>query len=175
MLLWIHFWQVGSWPSMILVVQSHSFLWTVRLGAILLMLAKKVFILDTHKRRLIPKIIVYMKNHFLNGYRDVVKTVDTDAITLLLANVSLLNLPYKIDVDFSFGKGRMFYKIKDVCSIILPSNSFHRCFSTVLLVVILHPHFLTYQRVHGGMNGVCQSAYITYAFTKLSWAPHKVV
>ena len=51
------------------------------------------------------KIIVYMKHCFLNGYRNVaVKTVDADGITLFRAHVSLLNLPYKMEVYVRFGK-----------------------------------------------------------------------
>lgn len=51
------------------------------------------------------KIILYMKYCFLNGYRNVaVKTVDADGLTLFLAHVSLLNLPYKMEVYVRFGK-----------------------------------------------------------------------
>ena len=63
------------------------------------------------------KIIVHVKHCLLNGFRNVVvKTVDTDVVTLLLAHLSLLNSPYEIEVDFNFGKDRMFYKINDTCS-----------------------------------------------------------
>ena len=62
------------------------------------------------------KIIVHVKHCLLNGFRNiVVKTVDTDVVTLLLAHLSLLNSPYEIEVDFNFGKDR-FYKINDICS-----------------------------------------------------------
>ena len=86
----------------------------MRLNAILLKLAKKFFILDARKKRLIPKSL---SNDFRNI---VVKTVDTDVITLLLAHLSLLDSPYEIDVDFNFGKDRKFYKINDICSRITP-------------------------------------------------------
>ena len=67
------------------------------------------------------KIIVHVKHCFLNDFRNiVVKTVDTDVITLLLAHLSLLDSPYEIDVDFNFGKDRKFYKINDICSRITP-------------------------------------------------------
>ena len=63
------------------------------------------------------KIIVHVKHCLLNGFRNVVvKTVDTDVVTLLLAHLSLLNSPYEIEVDFNFGKDRRFYKINDICS-----------------------------------------------------------
>ena len=63
------------------------------------------------------KIIVHVKHCVLNGFRNiVVKTVDTDVVTLLLAHLSLLDSPYKIEVDFNFGKDRRFYKINDICS-----------------------------------------------------------
>ena len=51
------------------------------------------------------KIIGHVKHCLLNGFRNtVVKTVDTDFVTLLLAHLSLLNLPNEIEVDFNFGK-----------------------------------------------------------------------
>ena len=92
------------------------------------------------------KIIVHVKHCLLNGFRNiVVKTVDTDVVTLLLAHLSLLDSPYEIEVDFIFGKDRIFAQE------LHPSNSLHYCFSSLLLVVILHPRFLTYQRVLGGI------------------------
>ena len=55
------------------------------------------------------KIIAYVKHCFLNGFRNiVVKTVDTDVVTLLLAHLSLLDSPYEIEVDFIFGKDRIY-------------------------------------------------------------------
>ena len=39
---------------------------------------------------------------------------------------------------------------------------------------MLHPRFLTYQRVLTWWNVWCQNAYITETFTKLSWTPDKV-
>ena len=67
------------------------------------------------------KIIVHVKHCLLNGFRNiVVKTVDIDVVTLLLAHLSLLDSPYEIEVDLNFGKDRRFYKINDICSIIAP-------------------------------------------------------
>ena len=40
-----------------------------------------------------------------------VKTVDTDVVTLLLAHLSLHDSPYEIEVDFIFGKDKRFYKV----------------------------------------------------------------
>ena len=102
------------------------------------------------------KIIVYMKHCFLNDYRNVaVKTVDPDGITLFLAHVSLLNLPYKMEVHVRFGKDRMFYKINDVCLRISPERqpapivliTFTGCVITSLFFEIL-------KRVHGEMYRV---------------------
>ena len=60
------------------------------------------------------KIIVHVKHCLLNGFRNiVVKTVDTDVVTL--GHLSLLDSPYEIEVDFNFGKDRRFYKINDIC------------------------------------------------------------
>ena len=43
------------------------------------------------------KINVYVKHSHLNGFKNVVvETVDTDVVTLLLAHLSLLDLPYEI-------------------------------------------------------------------------------
>ena len=69
------------------------------------------------------KIIVHMKHCLLNGFRNiVVKTIDTDVVTLLLAHLSLLDSPYEIEVDFNFGKDGRFYKINDICSVITPEQ-----------------------------------------------------
>ena len=92
------------------------------------------------------KIIAYVKHCFLNGFRNIaVKAVDTDVVTLLLAHLSLLDPPYEIEVDFIFRKDRIF--AQELHS----SNSLHYCLPSLLLVVILHPRFLTYQRVLGGI------------------------
>ena len=67
------------------------------------------------------KIIVHVRHCLLNGFRSiVVKTVDTDVVTLLLAHLSLLDSPCEIEVDFNFGKDRRFYKINEICSRITP-------------------------------------------------------
>ena len=70
------------------------------------------------------KIIVHVKHYLLNGFRNiVVKTVDTDVVTLLLTHLfTILDSPYKIEVDFNFGKDRGFYKINDICSRITPEQ-----------------------------------------------------
>ena len=101
------------------------------------------------------KIIVHLKHFLLNVFRNiVVKTVDTDVVTLLLDHLSLLDSPYKIEVDFNFGKDRRFYKINDICSKITTEQQLSLMFFfSLLLVVILHPRFLTYQRVLGGIYG----------------------
>ena len=99
------------------------------------------------------KIIVHVKHCLLNGFRNIaVTTADTDVVTLLLAHLSLLDSPYKTEVDFNFGKDRRFYKINEICSRITPEQQFSLMFFfSLLLVVILHPRFLTYQRVLGGV------------------------
>ena len=52
----------------------------------------------------------------LNGFRNfVVKTVDTDIMTLVLAHLSIINSTYETEVDFNFGKDRIFIKVNDVC------------------------------------------------------------
>ena len=69
------------------------------------------------------KIIVHVKHYLLNAFRNiVVKTVDTDVITLLLPHLCLLDSPYEIEVHFSFGKDRRLYKINDICSRITPEQ-----------------------------------------------------
>ena len=61
------------------------------------------------------KVIVHVKHCPLNGFRNiVVKTVDTDVVILLQVNLSLLDSPYEIEVDFNFEKDRIFYKINNI-------------------------------------------------------------
>ena len=69
------------------------------------------------------KIIVHAKHCHLSGFRKVVvKTVDTDVITLVLSHLSLLDPPCEIEVDFNFGKDRKFYNINNICSRIIPEQ-----------------------------------------------------
>ena len=51
------------------------------------------------------KIMVPVRYCLLNSFRNIViKTADTDVLTLLLAHLSLVDSPYKIEVDFTFDK-----------------------------------------------------------------------
>ena len=100
------------------------------------------------------KIIAHVKHCLFNDFRNiVVKTVDTDAVTLLLAHLFLLDSPYDIENDFNFGKDRRFYKINDIFSRIAPEQQLSlMCFFT-LTVFGITPRFLKYQRVLGGRHG----------------------
>ena len=100
------------------------------------------------------KIIVHVKHCLLNGFRNiVVKTVDTNVVILLLAHLFLLDSPYKIEVDFNFGKDRWFYKINDICSRITPKQQLALLFFFTYTGCDITSCFLTYQRVLSGMNG----------------------
>ena len=67
------------------------------------------------------KINVYVKHSHLNGFKNVVvETVDSNVVTQLLAHLSLLDLPYEIQVAFNSGKDRRVYKINNICSGITP-------------------------------------------------------
>ena len=50
----------------------------------------------------------------MSTWNIVVKIVDTDVITLLLAHLSLLDSSEEIEADFNFGKDRRFYKINNI-------------------------------------------------------------
>ena len=57
-----------------------------------------------------------MKHCPLNGFRNfVVKTVDTDIMTLVLAHLSIIDSTHETEVDFNFGNDRIFIKANDVC------------------------------------------------------------
>ena len=101
------------------------------------------------------KIIVHVKHCLLNSFRNiVVKTVDIDVVTLLLAHLSLLHSPYKIAVDFNFGKDRSFYKINDICSRITPDQQLSLMFFLFTFTGCdITSSFLTYKRVLGGVRG----------------------
>ena len=45
-----------------------------------------------------------------------IKTVDTDVVTLLLAHFPEFELPNEIEVDFGFGKYRRYYNINKISS-----------------------------------------------------------
>ena len=73
-----------------------------------------------------------------NDFRNaVIKTVDTDVITLLLAHLSLLKI--EIEADFNFEKERRLYKINDVCSRITPEKQL-----ALMFLFIFTSCFLTY-------------------------------
>ena len=61
------------------------------------------------------KIIVHVLNCTRTGFKNVmIKTVDTDVVTLLLAHFSEFELPNEIEVDFGFGKYRRYYNINKI-------------------------------------------------------------
>ena len=115
-----------------------------------------------------------MKHCLLNGFRNVVvKTVDTDVVTLLLAHLSLLDSPYETEVDFNFGKDRRFYKINDICSRITPEQQLALLFFFTFTGCDITSSFFDISK-STWWNVWCQNAYITETFTKLSWTPDKV-
>ena len=120
------------------------------------------------------KIIVHVKHFLLNVFRNiVVKTVDTDVVTLLLGHLSLLDSPYKIEVDFNFGKDRRFYKINDICSKITTEQQLSLMFFFTFTGCDITSSFFDISK-STWWNVWCQNAYITETFTKLSWTPDKV-
>ena len=120
------------------------------------------------------KMIVHVKHCLLNGFRNiVVKTIDTDIVTLLLAHLSLLNSPCKIEVDFNFGKDRQFYKINDICSRITPEQQLALLFFFTFTGCDITSSFFEISK-STWWNAWCQNPYITETFTKLSWALDKV-
>ena len=120
------------------------------------------------------KIMVPVRYCLLNGFRNiVVKTVDTDVLTLLLAHLSLVNSPYKIEVDFNFGKYRGFYKINDICCRITPEQQLALLFFFTFTGCDITSSFFDMSK-STWWNVWCQNSYITETFTKLSWKPDKV-
>ena len=120
------------------------------------------------------KIIVHVKHCLLSGFRNIlVKTVDTDAVTLLLAHLFLRDSPYEIEVDFTFGKDRRFYKIKDICSRITPKQQLVLLLFFTFTGCDITSSFLDISK-SAWWNVWYQNAYITETFTKLSWTQDKV-
>ena len=120
------------------------------------------------------KIIVHVKHCLLNGFRNIViKTVDTDFVTLLLVHLSLLDSPYKIEVDFDFGKDRRFYKTNNICSRITPEQQLALLFFFNITGCDITSLFFDISK-STWWNGWCQNPYITATSTNLSWTPNKV-
>ena len=114
------------------------------------------------------KIIVHVKHCLLNGFRNiVVKTVDTDVVTLLLAHLSLLDSPYEIEVDINFGKDRRHYKINDICWRITPKQEFALLFFFTFTGCDIISSLFDISK-STWWNVWHQNAYITETFTKLS-------
>ena len=115
-----------------------------------------------------------MKHCLLNGFRNVVvETVDTSVATLLLAHLSLLNSPYKIERHFNFWKDRRFYKINDICSRVTPEQQLVLMFFFTFTACDNTSSFFDISK-STWWNVWCQNAYITKTFTKLSRTPDKV-
>ena len=152
---------------MILVLLLYSFLWTERLDTILQPLAKKIFILDGLKRTLVQKslsswnIVLSVVSEMLQFLEDI------DDETLLLAHLSLIDSPYKIEVDFTFDKTEGFTRLMIFAQEWHLSNNLHAFFFTFTgcnhILIFWHRWKVW-----------CQNAYITKTFTKLSWTPDKV-
>ena len=120
------------------------------------------------------KIIVHVKHCLLNGFRNIiVKTIDTDVVTLLQAHLSLLDSPYEIEVDFNFGKDGKFYKINDICSRITPEQQLALLLFFTFTSCDITSSFFDISK-STWWNVWCQNPYITETFTKLSWTPDKV-
>ena len=120
------------------------------------------------------KVIVHVKHCFLSGFRNIaVKTVDTDLVTLLLAHLPLLDSPYEMEVDFTFGKDR-FYTINNICIRMTPEQqlAFLFFFFTFTGCNITSSFFGISKSTW--WNIWCQNAFVTETFTKLSWTPEKV-
>ena len=63
------------------------------------------------------KIVLYIFNCIHLGYQNIlVKTGDTDIITLIMAHLHFFKEPYYIEVDFSFSKNRRFYDINKIAA-----------------------------------------------------------
>ena len=119
------------------------------------------------------KIIVHEKHCLLSDFRSiVVKTVDADVVTLLLAHLSLLDLPYKIEVDFNFEKDR-FYKINNICSRITPEQQLALMFFFTFTGCDITSSLFDISK-NTWWNVWYQKAYIIETFPKLSWTPDKV-
>ena len=72
----------------------------------------------------------------------------------------------------TLGKTECFTRLTILAQELHLSNSLHYCFSSLLLVGILHPCFLTSKSTW--WNVWCQNPYITETFTKLTLTPDKV-
>ena len=120
------------------------------------------------------KIIAHVKHCLLNDFTNiVVKTVDTNVVTLLLAHLFLLDSLYDIDNDFNFGKDRRFYKINNIFSRIAPDQQLSlMCFFTLTVFDITSSFFNISKSTW--WKEWCQNACLTKTFTKLSWVPDKV-
>ena len=63
------------------------------------------------------KIIAHILSSCKSGYRKIsVKTVDSDAVTLIIAFFSFFQPEPEIEIDFSFGKHRRFFSIHKIIS-----------------------------------------------------------
>ena len=120
------------------------------------------------------KIIVHVLNCIPTGFKNVmIKTVDTDVVTLLLAYFPEFELPNEIEVDLGFGKYRRYYNINKISSQITNEQRSGLLFFYMFTGCDITSAFYSISKA-AWWKTCCKNPFITRIFRKLSWTPHQV-
>ena len=120
------------------------------------------------------KIIVHILSCIRNDHTKIlVRTGDTDVVTLILAHLSLLQQSYDIEVDFGFGKNRKYYNINII--------SLH--LSDEQRSALLFFYIFTRSDVTSSFFNLSkklwwkvwsENTFMSQTFIKLSWTPNDI-
>ena len=120
------------------------------------------------------KIIIHVMNCLRNGYeRLLVRTGDTDVVTLLLAHWHLFESTSQIQVDFGFGKSRRQYDINRISEKISSEKLLGLIFFYTFSGCDVTSSFYYISKI-GWWNLWETHDFVTKTFIKLSWTPECV-
>ena len=119
------------------------------------------------------KIIVHVSDCLNNRHKVVVKTGDTDVVTLLLAHYARFPHPCDIMVDFGFGGNRRFFDVNTIASIIPDATLRGLIFFYSFTGCDVTSSFFHLSKL-GWWKVWRENDYVTPTFIKLSWTPNAV-
>ena len=120
------------------------------------------------------KIVLHIFNCIHLGYQNIlVKTGDTDVITLIMAHLHFFEEPYYIEVDFSFGKNRRFYDINKIAAQMTSEPLLGLMFFYAFSGSDTTSYFYNISKNVWWKVWV-ENSFITKTFIKLSWTPECV-
>ena len=120
------------------------------------------------------KIIVHILSHIRNDHTKIlVRTGDTDVVTLILAHLSLLQQSYGIEVDFGFGKNRKYYNINTISLHLSDEQRSPQLFFYIFTRSDVTSSFFNLLKKLW-WKVWSENAFMSQTFIKLSWTPNDI-